>query len=86
MLLPRGTTGFALDATTPQVLVAKIMGRKCTDQNVIEDVGTRGRLDQEDTIGVCDDRDRISMADFQPEARREIVEPKDRKAMRDMEV
>ena len=86
MLLPRGTTGFALDTTTPQVLMAKIMGRNYTDQNVVEAVGTRGRLDQEDTMEICDDRDRISMADFHPEAKREIVEPKDRKAMRDMEV
>ena len=86
MLLPRGTTGFALDTTSPQVLIARIMRRKYSNQatalEAVGDIGTRRRLGQEDTTEVSDDRDRISMMniEFGAGRDREIVGPKDRKS------
>jgi len=65
------------------------MRRKHASQNTaeaVEDKGTRHRLGQEDTIEFSHDRDRISMADIEFEAGREIVEPKDRKTRQNIAV
>jgi len=76
LLLPRGTTGFALDTTSPQMLMAKIMRRKPVSQNAAEDPGTRHPLGEADRVEVS--KDRISMVDINSEAGREVVESRDR--------
>jgi hypothetical protein len=58
-LLPRGTTGFALDTTSPQMLMAKIFGRGPANQKPpggsVEIEATR-RPDETDLVEVSDDR------------------------------
>ena len=58
-LLPRGTTGFALDTTSPQMLMAKIFGRGPASQippGGSGKIGAMHRPDEADMVEVSEDR------------------------------
>jgi hypothetical protein len=82
LLLPRGTTGFALDTTSPQMLMAKIMRRNPANLNSNLNaasssayIGESHRLGETDMIELS--RNHISIVNIDPEAGREREESSD---------
>jgi len=87
LLLPRGTTGFALDTASPQVMMAIIMRRKPVAQNTNQIahqntagparyIGTSHRLGEADVIELSNNR--ISTLNIDFEAGEERLGPRDR--------